>query len=187
MRLLVFAASNSRQSINKQLITHAAYELKANNLPQAELVFLDLNDFEMPIYSIDRENADGIPHAARRFRETVADCDGILASFAEHNGSYTVAYKNIFDWASRLPDKVYQDKTFLVLSTSPGARGAASVLKTVVDSLPHFGARVAASLSIGSFGEAFNSSEGRLTRSDDIAALDEALAAFASALAPSTD
>jgi NAD(P)H-dependent FMN reductase len=59
---------------------------------------LDLNDYEMPIYSIDRETEDGIPEEAQRFYDELGAVDAILISFAEHNGAYTAAYKNIFDW-----------------------------------------------------------------------------------------
>lgn len=63
MKVLAFAATNSRNSINKALVTHAAELLQRN--AGAELEILDLNDFEMPIYSIDREQDSGIPEPAR--------------------------------------------------------------------------------------------------------------------------
>ncbi|CRK76086.1 hypothetical protein NIG5292_02143 [Nereida ignava] len=55
MKLLAFAATNSRVSINRALIDFAADRLKAKNATGIEIEILDLNDFEMPIYSIDRE------------------------------------------------------------------------------------------------------------------------------------
>jgi NAD(P)H-dependent FMN reductase len=58
------------------------------------------------------------------------DSDGIIISFAEHNGSYTAAFKNIFDWVSRIGKIVWWDKPMLLLSTSDGERGALSVLET---------------------------------------------------------
>ncbi|MEM9574654.1 MAG: NAD(P)H-dependent oxidoreductase, partial [Pseudomonadota bacterium] len=60
MKILAFAASNSAQSINKQLVTHASEIFKSEVYAGAEVEILDLNDFEMPINSIDREKSDGI-------------------------------------------------------------------------------------------------------------------------------
>ena len=54
--ILAFGASNSKQSINKKLAKFAA-----DQVADAAVQFLDLNDFEMPIYSIDRQNESGIP------------------------------------------------------------------------------------------------------------------------------
>lgn len=34
-------------------------------------------------------------------------------SCAEHNGNYTVAYKNLFDWASSKNQNVYQGKSIV--------------------------------------------------------------------------
>jgi chromate reductase len=75
----------------------------------------------------------------------------IVVSFAEHNGSYSAAYKNIFDWASRIEKAVYQNKPIAVLSTSPGPGGASSVLAQAVNSMPFFKGRVIGSLSVPSF------------------------------------
>lgn len=100
MNIVAFAASNSRHSINRQLLNCAA-----NLLPDGAIRFLDLNDYEMPIYSIDREHESGIPEKAEQFMGHIASCDALLISFAEHNGTYTAAFKNIFDWCSRINSK----------------------------------------------------------------------------------
>ena len=86
----------------------------------------------------------------------IAASDVIIISFAEHNGSYSAAYKNLFDWCSRINPKVFQDKPLVLLSTSPGPRGATSVLATAVNSAPHFKGYVKASLSVPSFYENFD-------------------------------
>ncbi|WP_305421882.1 NADPH-dependent FMN reductase [Photobacterium leiognathi] len=151
MKLLAFAATNSQQSINRALVTYAASQVNAD-----EVEILDLNDFEMAIYSIDRENASGIPEQAQLFFDKIGKADAILISFAEHNGTYTAAYKNIFDWASRINQKFYQQKPVLMLATSPGPGGAKNVLDTAVTSAPFFDANVVGSLSIPSFYENFD-------------------------------
>ncbi len=151
MKLLAFAATNSQQSINRALVTYAASQVNAD-----EVETLDLNDFEMAIYSIDRENASGIPEQAQLFFEKIGQADAVLISFAEHNGTYTAAYKNIFDWASRINQKFYQQKPVIMLATSPGPGGAKNVLDTAVTSAPFFDAIVVSSLSIPSFYENFD-------------------------------
>ncbi|PST95599.1 NADPH-dependent FMN reductase [Photobacterium iliopiscarium] len=161
MKLLTFAASNSRQSINKHIATYAA-----SLAIGADIDVLDINDFEMPLYSIDRETETGIPALAQDFLNRIAQADAVIISFAEHNGSYTAAYKNLFDWASRIEPKVYQNKPMLLLATSPGPGGASSVLATAVNSAPYFNGDVKASLSIPSFYDNFDLGIGKITNSD---------------------
>mgnify|MGYP001803843157 CR=1 FL=1 len=84
----------------------------------------------MPIYSIDREQASGIPQQAQDFFAKIGSADALLISYAEHNGFYTAAFKNIFDWCSRVDTKVFQDKPMVILSASLGPNGGAIVLKT---------------------------------------------------------
>ncbi|WP_105168271.1 NADPH-dependent FMN reductase [Pseudoalteromonas sp. T1lg23B] len=158
MKVLAFAASSSRQSINKQLASYAASLLEG-----AQVEVLDLNDFEMPIYSADRENENGIPAQAQAFYSKIGEADAIIISFAEHNGSYTAAYKNIFDWTSRISQKVYQDKPMVLLATSPGPGGAQSVLNSANGSAPFFAMDVKGSLSVPSFYDVFDADKGELT------------------------
>ena len=157
MKLLAFAASNSKKSINKQLVTYAATLLDG-----AVVEVLDLNDYELPLFSVDREQELGQPERAKAFMAKVAASDAVMISFAEHNGSYSAAYKNLFDWCSRIGQKVFQDKPLVLLSTSPGARGGASVLAAATSSAPFFAGHVIASLSIPSFHENFDVERGML-------------------------
>jgi NAD(P)H-dependent FMN reductase len=157
MKILAFAASNSAKSINKQLVIHAAEVFKSEIDATAEIEILDLNEYEMPIYSIDRETSDGIPEAARRFFTRIGESDALLISYAEHNGFYTAAYKNIFDWASRIELKVFQDKPMVTMAASMGPGGGASVLKAATESAPFFGADIKGSLAVGPFSEKFDS------------------------------
>ena len=175
MKILAFAASNSRTSINRALIDFAALRLKADILPEAEVEFLDLNAFEMPIYSIDRERDSGIPAPAQAFYAKIGSADAILVSFAEHNGFVTAAWKNIFDWMSRIETGVWQGKPLVILAATPGRRAGANVLKSQELLAPHFGADLRGSLGIGPWAEAWDPVEKRLVRDSDLAALDAAL------------
>ncbi|MBB6459792.1 NADPH-dependent FMN reductase [Flammeovirga kamogawensis] len=154
-KILVFGATNSKKSINKQLAEWAGGQLE-----NVSVSTLDLNDYEMPIYSIDIEEESGIPKQVEAFKEEISKADGIIISFAEHNGNYTVAYKNIFDWVSRSTREVYQNKPLLILSSSPGPGGAKSVLNIASSSLPYAAADVKGSFSLPSFHANFTVEEG---------------------------
>ncbi|MGF1724651.1 NADPH-dependent FMN reductase [Photobacterium nomapromontoriensis] len=151
MNVIAFAASSSKKSINKQLVSYAV-----STLDNAEVEVLDLNDFELPLFSEDKEKEIGQPENAHAFLKKMQAADAVVVSFAEHNGSYSVAYKNLFDWCSRIQPKVYQDKIMVLLSTSPGPGGAKTVLSTAYGSMPFFGADVKASVSVPSFYDNFD-------------------------------
>tara|TARA_B100000768_G_C11278279_1_gene377097 strand:- start:752 stop:1285 length:534 start_codon:yes stop_codon:yes gene_type:complete len=123
-KIVAFGASSSKKSINKKFANYAASQIK-----DSEVNLLDLNDFEMPIYNIDFENENGIPPQAFQFKKELSSADGIIISFAEHNGAYTSAFKNIFDWISRIEKVVWFDKPMFLMATSDGSRGAITVLK----------------------------------------------------------
>lgn len=173
MKIVAFAASNSRKSINKALVTYAT-----TMLVQHSVDILDINDYEMPIYSADLEEAHGIPDAAGRFLEKLGEADALLISYAEHNGNYTAAYKNLFDWASRKNKEVFQGKPIVMLATSPGPGGARSVLEIARESAQYFNGKVLASLSIPRFYDNFDQEKGELTNADMVAQLKAALSAF---------
>ncbi|MBI5430511.1 MAG: NAD(P)H-dependent oxidoreductase [Nitrosomonadales bacterium] len=170
MKLVAFAASNSRKSINKQLVTYAASLVEG-----AEVEVLDLNDYELPLFSEDREAELGHPELAKAFLSKLAASDAVMISFAEHNGSYSAAYKNLFDWSSRMGKKVFQDKPMVMLATSPGARGGASVLTAATGSAPFFAGHVKASLAIPNFYENFDVERGMLRNEELKAQLTEAV------------
>jgi len=163
MKVLAIPATNSRNGVNSQVIGYAAKILQETDGVDVEL--LDLNDYEMPIYSTEREEA-GIPQLAHEFLSAIAAADALLISFAEYNGSYTPAWKNTFDWASRAGAGVYQGKPVVMLSASPGPRGGAGVLGAATISAPHLGAELRGSLSISSFYETFDSGTGTLRDAD---------------------
>ena len=154
-KITAFGASNSKNSINKQLATYTASLFK-----NATVEILDLNDYEMPIYSIDYEKQHGFPQLAHDFYAKLGESDLVIISFAEHNGAYSTAFKNIFDWTSRINGKVFQGKPMLLLATSPGARGGSSVLEIAKDRFPRQDAKVVGSFSLPSFNDNFDSQIG---------------------------
>ncbi len=147
MKILAFAGSNSRHSINKQLVGHVA-----RYFPDDAVEIVDLNDFEMPIYSIDREKADGVPSLALDFADKIDGSDLLILSLSEHNGAYTTAFKNVFDWVSRVPQrKPFGEKPMLLMATAPGPRGGAGVLDIAQKRFPFSGAVVLGTFSLPNF------------------------------------
>ena len=149
-QIVAFAGSNSKQSINKKLAVYAS-SLVSN----AEVKILDLNDFELPLYSIDLENEQGIPENAQRFLDYIKSSDGIILSLAEHNGAYSSAFKNLFDWMSRIESKLWSQKPMLLMATSPGARGGGSVLDIAKNRFPFNGGHIVSNFSLPNFGDNF--------------------------------
>ena len=158
MKVIAFGASSSSTSINQKLASYAA-----GLIAGAEVELLDINDFEMPIFSEDREKELGHPEQAKAFFNKIGEADALIISFAEHNGSYSAAFKNLFDWTSRLETKVFQGKPTLMLATSPGPGGGARVLATAQGSAPYYGADLKGSLSIPSFYDNFDLESGTVS------------------------
>lgn len=128
----------------------------ANQFQNVSVEILDLNDYEMPIFSVDKEKENGIHPLAQEFYSKLGSADLIIISFAEHNGNYSSAFKNILDWTSRINAKTFQEKPMLLLATSPGARGGSSVLEIASKRFPFQGGIVKGSFSLPSFYENFD-------------------------------
>lgn len=154
MKILALGATNSVNSINKQLAHYAASLVQG-----AEINLIDLNDYELPLFGVEKEAELGQPELAKALFEQIGQADALVISFAEHNGSYTVAYKNIFDWMSRIDQKVFQGKPMVMLSTSPGPGGAGSVLQAASGSAPYFAGDVKGTYSLKSFFDNFDATQ----------------------------
>lgn len=181
MNILAFSTSTSRNSINAALVRITAARLQGH-LPAARIRFIDLMDYEMPIYSIDRQNDGGIPTPAQTLYEQIGAADALLIGYAEHNGNYTAAWKNIFDWVSRIDREVFQGKPMVITATSPGPGGGGNVLNLAKGSAPFWGAQILGAISVPKWGEAYDPAAGDLTRDDDIARLEAALTELADQL-----
>lgn len=173
--ILAFAGSNSSDSINKQLATYASSVVENTNT-----TILDLNDFDLPIYSKDLEAKKGIPENAKAFFNHIKNTDGIVLSLAENNGSYAAVFKNLFDWISRLEQKTFLGKPMLLMATAPGSRGGASVLAAAHDRFPRHDAKIVAEFSLPFFGEKFK--DGKITDTEFNSKLKEAVKTFQNSL-----
>lgn len=157
MKLLAFAASPSSRSINKHLVKYASGLFDGF---QTEV--LDINDFEMPLFSVDREDVIGQHPLAQAFLDKIASADLLVISLAENNGNYSAAFKNLFDWCSRIRKDVFQQKPTLLLATSPGQRGGKSVLAYALENMGRYGMDIRASFSLPSFNDNFDKENGTI-------------------------
>ncbi|WP_242204537.1 NADPH-dependent FMN reductase [Aestuariivivens insulae] len=173
--VLAFAGSSSKQSINKQLVTYAA-----SLVEHAKVEVLDLNDYELPLFSVDKEAAFGHPENAHKFLEQIKSADGILVSLAEHNGAYTAVFKNLLDWMSRIEGKTFFGKPMLLMATSDGKRGAKSVLGIAQDRFPRHNANIIDVFSLPSF--TANFSDGKIINDELDAELKSKVEKFQEAL-----
>ena len=146
MKIIAFGASPSKNSINKKLATAAAHLFD-----KAEIEVLDLNDFQMPIYSVDVEKEIGKHNLAQNFVDKITTADILVVSMAENNGNYAAAFKNIFDWCTRIRKDIFQDKPMLLMATSTGAKGGGSVLGIAKNAFPFYGGNIKATFSLPSF------------------------------------
>jgi NAD(P)H-dependent FMN reductase len=155
MKIIAFGGSSSKHSINKRFATYATTFFK-----DADVEILDLNDFEMPIFSVDVEESTGHPERAKEFLRLIRGADLLIISLAEHNGSYSTAFKNILDWASRVNSKVFNDTPMFLMATSPGARGGKSVLDAAKNRFPFHAAHIIVTYSLPEFHKHFHTQEG---------------------------
>ncbi|MGB0951760.1 MAG: NADPH-dependent FMN reductase [Planctomycetota bacterium] len=162
-RILMFAGSGRRDSINKKLASSAARKATALG---AEVELLDLADFPMPLYDGDLE-AEAFPENVRIVRGKMIAADGLFIASPEYNGSLTPLLKNTIDWVSRPQEGVaegliaYQGKVAALAATSPGGLGGMRGLVHVRAILSGLGVHVVpGDLAVGSGFQAFREDGG---------------------------
>ena len=121
-KIICFAGSARKDSLNKKL-AKAMAKLIENEA--AEATFVDLNDYPMPLYHGDLEEADGLPESAAKLKQLFSEHDGFLIASPEYNGLFSPLLKNTVDWISRKGGsaEAFHGKVAGIVSTSPGALG----------------------------------------------------------------
>lgn len=124
-RILAFAGSARRDSVNKRLVHIAA---AAAESAAAEVTVIDLADYPLPLFDQDLEQRDGLPENAAKLKQLFLDHQGLLLACPEYNSSITPLLKNTIDWVSRPAEgesflAAYQGKVAALLAASPGALG----------------------------------------------------------------
>lgn len=132
-RILAFAGSLRADSYNKKLVQIAAAGARAAG---AEVTYIDLRDYPLPIFDEDLERAEGLPANGRKLKDLFLAHDGLLISAPEYNSSITAVLKNTIDWVSRPapgeePLGCFAGKVAGLMAASPGALGGLRGLVSV--------------------------------------------------------
>lgn len=176
-KILAFAGSNSSTSIN-----HALVENIASKLDDSEVTVIKLDNYELPIYGEDLEKDQGFPEPLERLLQEVKAADGLIISVNEHNGSVSAFFKNVLDWLSRIEYKFLAEKKVLLMSASPGKRGALSAYEYTKGVLPRYGAEVMDGVNFPSFPQNYSEEEKKITNDGLESDISNAIDAFAAAV-----
>lgn len=180
-RILAFSGSSRRESLNRKFLAFAVREAQELGL---EVTLLDLNDFALPIYNGDMEDAGGIPAAAVTLSGHIASHDGLLIASPEYNSMITPLLKNTIDWCTRGDTNPFAGRVAAVLSASPGPFGGARSLVMAQTLLLKLECNVVpAQCVLIRAAEAFDA-EGNLTDAHGQKAARTLVAKLAKALAP---
>lgn len=97
-KVLVFAGSARRESLNKKLARLAAAAVRGAG---AEATLLDLDEYPMPVYHGDLEAEQGMPENGMKLRAIFIAHDALIVASPENNASVSALLKNTLDWLSR--------------------------------------------------------------------------------------
>lgn len=144
IKILAFAGSGRKDSVNKKVVAVAAQGAREAG---AEVTIVNLEDFDMPIFTEDLEAEHGMNKGGQAFKELLMSHDGFLISSPEYNSSYSGLFKNAIDWASRQtgdekPMAAYRGKVAAIMAASPGALGGMRVLVVLRMLLENLGTMV---------------------------------------------
>ena len=159
-KVLVFAGSARKASLNKQLARLAAKRIAALG---GEATFIDLKDYPCPLFDGDIE-AQGMPDNVLKMREVLAEHQALLIASPEYNGFITPLLKNTLDWLSRpygdTPGLgLFAGKWAALVAASPGGLGGIRALPLGQQLLVNLGLIVLPQpLSLPKAGSAFNDS-----------------------------
>ena len=120
MRLLAFAASLKRESLNRKLI-NLAVELARE--AQVEVDLADFREFDMPLYDADLQSSAGFPEGARELARRIEAVDGLMIASPEYNYSLPGTLKNAIDWVSRMKPMPLRGKHGVLLAASTSVVG----------------------------------------------------------------
>ncbi|HEY6074963.1 MAG TPA: NAD(P)H-dependent oxidoreductase [Anaerolineales bacterium] len=120
MKLLAFAASLKRESLNRRLL-NLAVELARDSGIVVDLA--EFREFDMPLYNADVQSSAGFPDGALEMSRRVQAADGLMVASPEYNYSIPGTLKNAIDWVSRLNPMPFRGKHGFLLAASSSLVG----------------------------------------------------------------
>jgi chromate reductase len=97
-RILGFAGSIRAASVNRAMAKAA---LDGAAAAGAEVTWLELADYQLPLYNGDLEANDGLPANVLALKDIFDAHDGFVIGCPEYNSSISPLLKNTIDWVSR--------------------------------------------------------------------------------------
>lgn len=159
-RILAFSGSARKESLNRKFL---AIAVAAAREAGGEATLLDLNDYVLPLYHGDLEDASGLPENAKKLIALITSHDALLIASPEYNSMITPLLKNTIDWCTRADDDPFPGKVAAVISASPGGFGAVRSLVMAQQLLLKLGCHVVpGQCALPSAGKAFDAA-GKLT------------------------
>jgi NAD(P)H-dependent FMN reductase len=124
-KILAFAGSLREHAYSKRVVKTA---IKGAEDAGAEVTYIDLRDYPMPIYNADDHERHGFDENAAKLQRLIYEHEGLMICSPEYNGSLSGALKNALDWASRKSDEfkmgeVFGGKVGAIMTESPGSFG----------------------------------------------------------------
>jgi NAD(P)H-dependent FMN reductase len=177
-KIIAFAGSNSSTSINHLLVSHVA-----DTITEHSVNLIKLTDYPLPIFGEDLEREAGYPEMLSKLLDEIRSHDAVIISVNEHNAGISAFFKNVLDWLSRIQIKFLEGKKVLLLSTSPGKRGALTALEYTKGVLPRYNGELVASMPFPSFQDNFSVEDNKVTNAELAADLDKAIQSFLASLA----
>jgi chromate reductase len=166
LKILAFAGSLRRHSFNRRVLRSAVAGAERAG---AEVTFVDLRDYPMPVYNPDEEEAFGFDENALKFQRLIHEHEGLLIASPEHNGSVSAALKNVIEWASRRNDsyrgsRVFPGKVAAMMSAAPNAFGGVRSLTHLRGVLTSVGVHVLpAEVAVPFVGDKFDGDGEKMT------------------------
>lgn len=152
---ITLCGSLRKGSINEVLRRHMSRKLREAGV---DVTDLDLNDFPMPIFNQDIEDAGETPEAATRLAELFRTNDIIFIATPEYNGGVTPLVANVLAWVSRQgKPSPFRHAIFGIGGVSDGKYATIFALSHLRDTLSKVGALVAPTLlGIGPYPDVFD-------------------------------
>jgi NAD(P)H-dependent FMN reductase len=120
-KILVFAGSVRSGSHSARLAARAVKEFLETG---AEVTWISLADYSLPLYDGDFEDNSGPPENALKLKRLMMTHEGVFVVTPDYNASIPPLLKNALDWISRVRERnepplaAYQNRVFALGSAS---------------------------------------------------------------------
>lgn len=140
--ILVFSGSTRQGSFTKKLAYAAA---KTIDISGGKASFIDMADYEAPLYHQDTEARNGFPDGVIKFRALLHSHDGMMIATPEYNGFVPPLLVNMFSWVSRpyldeAANTLFHGMPVGLMAASPGGLGGVRVIPRLRDYMAELGA-----------------------------------------------